>query len=83
MKMSLEKAIEQFKSEFVSIPVEDVKYWEDGEMFLGNVIVWTEHHPKGSTIGFEFYDPLRDGICIAYKPLSCYHKWTDKKRLRN
>jgi len=72
--MTLEQAIEKFKSEFVSIPVEGVQYWQDGEIYMGNVLVGTYHHPKGSAIGFEFYDKLNDGLCIAYKPLDCYHK---------
>ena len=72
--MTLEQAVENFKGNFVSIPVDNVRYWDDLEMYIGEVIVGTEHHPTGSSIAFEFKDDIGGGKYIAYKPLDCYRK---------
>ena len=72
--MTLEKAIESFGKNFVSIPVENIRYWDDLEMYLGDVIIGTKHHPEGSSIAFEFYDDIGGYRFIAYKPMNCYHK---------
>ena len=72
--MTLEKHIERFGTEFVSIPVTNIRYWEDLEMYLGEILIGDARHPEGSSICFEFYDQLTDETAIAYKPLSCYHK---------
>ena len=40
--MTLEKAIESFGKNFVSIPVENIRYWDDLEMYLGDVIISPE-----------------------------------------
>jgi len=72
--MSLEKHIEKFGKEFVSIPVKDVRYWDALEMYIGNVTDCDKYHPIDSTIAFEFYDENENGQCIAYKPLSCFRR---------
>ena len=72
--MTLEKHIEKFGDNFVSIPVKDIKYWEEYEMYIGNVVIGDKIHPKGSTIGFEFFDDIGNNTYIAYKPLNCYRR---------
>ncbi len=72
--MTLEKAIENFGKQFVSIPVENVKYWDEMEMYIGEVVVGDKTHPKHSIIAFEFKDDIGNGRYIAYKPMDCYRK---------
>ena len=56
--MSLEKAIKNFGEQFVSIPVKNVRYWHELEMYIGEVIVGDKAHPKRSSIAFEFKDDI-------------------------
>lgn len=72
--MTLDKAIENFGKNFISIPIENIRYWNDLEVYMGDVIVGTKHHSSGSSIAFEFFDDIGGGKYIAYKPLNCYHK---------
>ena len=74
--MSLDRDLHDFENDFVSIEVEHKKYWNQLEMYIGNVITPTEHHPKHSTIAFEFFEQIQcfKARYIAYKPKSCYHK---------
>ena len=72
--MTIEKHIEKFGAEFVSIPVQNIRYWDDLEMYLGELMAGDGRHPVGSSIAFEFYDQLTEDVGIAYKPLECYHK---------
>ena len=72
--MSLEKAIENFGKNFVSIPVKNVRYWNEMEMYVGEVVIGDKEHPKNSTIAFEFYDGINKEVCLAYKPNTCYRR---------
>ena len=72
--MTLDKHIEKFGKEFVSIPVKNVRYWEDFKVYIGETMLGCEYHPKHSTIAFEFFDTLNNEVALAYKPMSCYKK---------
>ena len=72
--MTLEKHIEKFGTDFVTIPVGELKYWHDFEIYIGNVLVGDTKHPKGSTIAFEFFDDIGKDTYVAYKPLNCYKR---------
>jgi hypothetical protein len=72
--LSLDEHIKKFGKEFVSIPVNKPKYWDDMGMYIANVMVGTEKHPFNSSIAFEFFDHLSNGTYLAYKPLDCYRK---------
>jgi hypothetical protein len=70
--MSLDKHIEKFGKEFVSIPVCNLRYWKDLGMYIGETLVADKNHSISSTIAFEFFDELGKDVFLAYKPLSCY-----------
>ena len=72
--MTLDKQIEKFGKEFVSVPVKNIRYWAELEMHIGEVLVGDSKHPTNSTIAFEFYDELGDNTAIAYKPLDHYRR---------
>ena len=72
--MTLEQALENFKEGFVSVPVTNVRYLDELEMYIGEVIMGDQYHPKDSSIAFEFFDGVNETMCVAYKPLTCYHK---------
>jgi len=70
--MTLQEQIEKFGTEFATIPVNNIRYWNELEMYIGEVVIGCEAHPVKSTIGFEFYEELSPGLTVAYKPLDCY-----------
>ena len=70
--MTLERHLEKFGTDFVTVPVRNVRLWEDYGIYVGEVVMSCDMHPTGSTIGFEFYDELSLDVYVAYKTIDAY-----------
>ena len=70
--MTIEGAIEEYGTNFIAIPVMNVRCWDILEQFIGECMIDTEEYSLHSTLAFKYYDEFSDWS-IAYKEVKQEH----------
>ena len=77
--IDLETLADRLKNGYIGFTVQNIRYWDALEMYIGETVQDYTQHPKGSTIAFKEYTHTTSKHATAIKPLSDYENTTFKR----